>query len=116
MLSAALAYLLWGMANQGWMMFAIIFLNLLGTTVTACVQSIISGAADAHSQGRAMGAVSSLNSMTAILGPLIGAPLLAMVSHLPAGDWRIGAPFYFCALLQLLALVLAIQFFRRART
>jgi len=113
MLSATLSYLLFGVATQGWMVFAIIGLNLLGTTVTACVQSIISGAADAHSQGRAMGAVSSLNSMMAVLGPVVGTPLLGVVSHLPRGDWRIGAPFYFCAVVQLIALVLAIMYFRR---
>ena len=44
-----------------------------------------------------LGAVGSLNSLMAVLAPVIGAPLLALVSHLPQGDWRIGAPFYFCA-------------------
>ncbi len=38
-----------------------------------------------------MGAVASLNSLMAVLAPVIGAPLLALVSHLPPGDWRIGA-------------------------
>jgi MFS transporter, DHA1 family, tetracycline resistance protein len=37
------------------------------------------------------------------------------VSHLPAGDWRIGAPMYFCAGLQALALVFAMTHFRRQR-
>jgi len=113
MLSASLAYFFWGAASQGWMMFAIIAFNLLGTTVTACVQSIISGAADAKNQGRAMGAISSINSLAAVLGPLIGAPLLGLVSHLPHGDWRIGAPLYFCGVLQLLGLLLAIYHFRQ---
>jgi DHA1 family tetracycline resistance protein-like MFS transporter len=52
----------------------------------------------------------------AVLAPLISAPLLAMVSHLPKGDWRIGAPMYFCALLQGAALVLAVAHFRRERS
>jgi DHA1 family tetracycline resistance protein-like MFS transporter len=113
MLSASLAYLFWGAATQGWMMYLIVALNLLGTSVNACVQSIISAAADAHNQGRAMGAVSSINSLAAVMGPLIGAPLLGLVAHLPRGDWRIGAPLYFCALLQLLGLLLAIAYFRQ---
>ena len=50
-----------------------------------------------------MGAVASLNSLMAVVAPVIGAPLLRLVSHLPRGDWRIGAPFYFCAALQLAA-------------
>jgi len=40
---------------------------------------------------------------------------LAAVSHLPHGDWRIGAPFYFCALLQGASLVLAYLHFRGER-
>ena len=115
MVSSTLAYAAWGAATEGWMMFAIIFLNLLGPTVSASVQSIISSAADASNQGRALGAVGGLNSLTAVLGPLIAAPLLVAVSHLPQGDWRIGAPLYFCALLQGLALVLAISHFRHQR-
>ena len=60
-----------------------------------------------------MGAVSSLNSLMAVLAPVIGAPLLGVVSHLPQGDWRIGAPLYFCAALQAAALLLAWRHFRR---
>ncbi len=115
LVSSTLAYLAWGLATEGWMMFAIIVLNILGATVSASLQSIISGAADSGSQGRMLGAVSSLNSLMAVVAPVIGAALLAMVSHYAEGDWRIGAPFYFCALLQAAALVLAILHFRRGR-
>ncbi len=115
LVSSTLAYLMWGAATQGWMMFAIIFVNLLGATVAASIQSLISQAADARNQGQALGAVGGLNSLMAVIAPVIGAPLLAMVSHLPQGDWRIGAPFYFCATLQAAALVLAVTHFRGER-
>lgn len=115
LVSSTLAYALWGAATQGWMMFAIIFLNFLGATVSASIQSIISSAADARSQGRTLGAVSGLNSLMAVIAPVIGAPLLVMVSHLDQGDWRIGVPMYFCALLQAAALALAVSHFRRQR-
>ena len=115
MVSSTLAYAAWGAATEGWMMFAIIFLNLLGATVSAAIQSIISGAADARSQGKTLGAVSGLNSLMAVIAPVLAAPLLVMVSHLPKGDWRIGMPFYFCALLQAVALLLAVSHFRRER-
>ena len=113
LISSALGYALWGAATQGWMMFAVIAVNLFGFTVTATVQSMISTAADSRSQGQILGAVSSLNSLMAVVAPILGAPLLAMVSHLPRGDWRIGAPFYFCAALQAVSLGLAIMHFRR---
>jgi DHA1 family tetracycline resistance protein-like MFS transporter len=116
LVSSTAAYLLYGLVTEGWMMYGVIIANVLGFTVAASIQSIISGAADPRSQGRTMGAVSSLNSLMAVIAPVIGAPLLAIVSHLPKGDWRIGAPFYFCALLQAVALALAFLHFRRART
>ncbi|MSQ64451.1 MAG: MFS transporter [Betaproteobacteria bacterium] len=115
LLSSTLAYLLWGAATEGWMMFAIIFVNLLGATVASTIQSIISSAADPRSQGQALGAVGGLNSLMAVLGPVIGAPLLTLVSHLPQGDWRIGTPFYFCALLQCTSLIVVAAHFRRER-
>jgi DHA1 family tetracycline resistance protein-like MFS transporter len=115
LVSSVTAYTLWGAATEGWMMYAVIAFNLLGGTVTASVQSMISSAADSRSQGQTMGAVSALTSLTAVVAPMLGAPLLAVVSHLPRGDWRMGAPFYFCAVLQLASLALAVLHLRRHR-
>jgi DHA1 family tetracycline resistance protein-like MFS transporter len=115
LLSSTLAYLFWGAATEGWMMFAIIFVNLLGATVSASMQSIISSAADPRSQGQALGAVGGLNSLMAVIAPALGASLLTVVSDLPKGDWRIGAPFFFCATLQAISLFLAVTHFRRER-
>jgi MFS transporter, DHA1 family, tetracycline resistance protein len=109
--SSSLAFLAWGLVPEGWMMYAVIGVNLLGGTVAATVQSIVSSSADARTQGEAMGAVSSLNSLMAVVAPVIGAPLIGVVSHLPHGDWRIGAPMYFCAALQAASLVLAWRHF-----
>ncbi|HSV70655.1 MAG TPA: MFS transporter [Methylibium sp.] len=113
LLSSTLAFAAWGAATAGWMMFAVVFANVLGFTVTAALQSLFSGAADAKVQGQTMGSVSSLNSLMAVVAPMIGAPLLGAFSHLPQGDWHLGAPFYFCALLQGAALLLAWRHFRR---
>ena len=113
LVSSALGYFLWGAATEGWMMYAVIGINLLGGTVTASVQSLISSAADSKNQGQTMGAVSSLNGLMAVVAPILGAPLLAAVSHFPQGDWRIGAPFFFCAALQVGSLVLAVLYLRR---
>lgn len=108
--SGAVAYLLWGMATEGWMMYAVIACNVLAFGTAAAVQSLISNSAEAHNQGQTMGAVSSLNSLMAVLAPMFGAPLLAVVSHLPPHDWRVGAPFFFCALLQGIAAILATRY------
>jgi MFS transporter, DHA1 family, tetracycline resistance protein len=115
LISSSLAFMAWGLVTEGWMLYVAIFLNVLGFAAAPAMQSLISNAADPSTQGRTAGAVGSLNSMMAVLAPVIGAPLLATVSHYPHGDWRIGAPFYFCALLQAGSTLIAIRHFKRER-
>lgn len=115
LLSSTLAYAGWGLVSQGWMMYAVIACNLLGYTVVASIQSVISAAAGPERQGQTMGAVSSLNSLMAVAAPIFSTPLLAAISHLPPTDWRLGAPLFFCALLQAGAMMLAFLHFRRQR-
>lgn len=115
LVSSACAYALWGAATEGWMMYAVIGFNVLGFTATTALQSIVSNAADARSQGQTLGAVASLQSLMAVIAPMIGASLLGLVSHLPLGDWRIGLPFFFCALAQALGAFLAWRHFRAQR-
>ncbi|MGZ8253383.1 MAG: MFS transporter [Burkholderiaceae bacterium] len=113
MLSGLVAFILYGLATEGWMMYAIIGANLLGFAVAPGLNALVSKAADPREQGLAMGSLSSLGSLMAVIAPMMGAPLLAAVSHLPAGDWRIGAPFFLSAALQVGALAMAIVHFRR---
>ncbi|MBN8504029.1 MAG: MFS transporter [Burkholderiales bacterium] len=112
LLSSSLTYFGWALVPEGWMLVLLIVLNVFGYASSAAIQSIVSNAVDATRQGAAMGAVASLNSLMAVLGPIIGPTLLIQVAELPRGDWRIGAPFLLCALLQVLALVLALQWQR----
>jgi len=113
LLSGACAYLLWGLANQGWMMFVVIIGNVLGFSAASALQSMISNAAEAHAQGQTLGAISAVNSLMLVLAPLLGGSLFTMVSHLPSHDWRLGSPFFLCALLQALALCVAIWHFTK---
>jgi DHA1 family tetracycline resistance protein-like MFS transporter len=113
LLSSTLCYALWGLASEGWMMYAVIGLNVVGFMAQTAIQTVVSNAADAQSQGRTLGAVASLNSLMAVIAPVLGAALLGIVSHLPQGDWRIGAPMFLCAGLQALAMVMALRHFRR---
>jgi MFS transporter, DHA1 family, tetracycline resistance protein len=115
LLSSTAAFVGFGLVTEGWMMYVVIFANILGNTVSAAMQSLVSSAASGSEQGQTMGSISGLNSLMAVIAPLLAAPLLGAVSHLPHGDWRIGAPMYFCAALQGLALILAITHFRGVR-
>ena len=115
MASSCLAYIGYGLAPQGWMLLLLVGCNFLGFAAAAAMQSIISNAADAQTQGRTMGAVSSLNSLTAVVAPVLGSLLLGVVSHLPRGDWRLGLPLYCSAVLQGLAVCVAAGHFARQR-
>ncbi len=106
LISSAVCYLGWGVAWEGWMMFAIVGLNLLGFTAQPAMQSLISNSAAPHVQGQTMGAVAAVNSLMAAIAPVVGPSMLVWVGHLPQGDWRIGAPYYLCAVLQLCAALL----------
>ena len=115
LLSSTLSFVAFGLVTEGWMMYVVIVANVLGNTVAATMQSLISSAASGSEQGQTMGSVSGLNSLMAVIAPMFAAPLLGAVSHFPAGDWRIGAPLFFCAALQALALMFAISLFRSHR-
>jgi DHA1 family tetracycline resistance protein-like MFS transporter len=115
MLTGAMAYAAYGLASESWMLFVIIFLNMPAAATGSLLQSMVSSAAPAKIQGRTLGAVSSLNSLMAVLAPVVGAGLLGFVSDAPLGDIRLGLPFFVGAAVQCLALVLALWHFKRQR-
>lgn len=110
-----LAYLFYGLAQQGWMMYAIIVGNFVSFAVGPALQGIVSNAVGVSEQGVTMGALSSIQSIMFVVAPAIGTPLLAQVSRLPASDWRVGATFFVSAGLQGLALFLARRHFAYRR-
>jgi len=111
--SGFLAYVLYGAATEGWMMYAIIVANLLGFTAGPALQGIVSKSVDAHKQGVTMGSLTAINGIMGVIGPLTSAPLLAFVGHLHPRDWRAGITFFLCAFLQAIALVQAMRHFRK---
>lgn len=113
LLSSTVAFFAYGAVPVGWMMYAVIVANLFGYVVNPTIQGMVSNSVESTRQGEAMGAMSSISSVAAILGPLVGAPVLATVSHYPHGDWRVGAPFYLCGILQAIAAFVGISYFNR---
>jgi DHA1 family tetracycline resistance protein-like MFS transporter len=113
--SSAVAYVLYGLAIQGWMMYAIILANLCGFVAGPALQGIVSKAVDPRHQGITLGSLNSISSIMGVIAPLVGAPILAAVSGLNPTDWRVGATFYVAAIAQAVALGQAfLHFFRKA--
>jgi DHA1 family tetracycline resistance protein-like MFS transporter len=115
MASSSVAYVLYGLAFQGWMMYAIILINVLGFVINPALQGIVSKAVDPRHQGIMLGSLNSISSIMGVIAPLVGAPLLAQVSGLQATDFRVGIVFFVAALAQAMAFVQAYFHFRRTR-
>ena len=115
MASSAVSYVLYGLAFQGWMMYAIILVNMLGFVINPALQGIVSKAVDTRHQGITLGSLNSISSIMGVIAPLVGTPLLAQVSGLPATDWRLGTVFFLAALAQGIAFLQAYFHFRRTR-
>jgi DHA1 family tetracycline resistance protein-like MFS transporter len=65
------ALVLFAFASQGWMMFAYLVPYCLGAVCGPSLQSVMSGKVSASQQGELQGALTSLISLTTIIGPLI---------------------------------------------
>ena len=113
--SAFLAYIFYGLAFQGWMMYAIILANILGFCINPALQGIVSKSVDPRHQGITLGSLNSINSIMGVIAPLVGTPLLAMVSGFSPTDWRVGATFFLAAAAQGIALSQAYFHFRKTR-
>jgi DHA1 family tetracycline resistance protein-like MFS transporter len=110
--SSSIAYVLYGLATQGWMIYAIILANLCGFVAGPALQGIVSKAVDPRHQGITLGSLNSMNSIMGVIAPLVAAPILAAVSRLDPADWRAGATFFLAATAQSLALGQAYLHFR----
>ena len=112
LISGGITYVLYGLATQGWMMYLFILMNLLAFAAAPALQGIVSKATDPREQGALMGSLQSIGSLSIVIAPLVGTALLAMASHYPANDWRIGIVFFLSAFLQLIACLLAWRYFK----
>ena len=111
--SGAIAFLLYGLATQGWMMYMIILCNLLSFAAGPALQGILSKSSSSREQGELMGSLQSISSAGLVIMPIVGTVLLGAASHLPPQDWRVGGPFFVCAAMQAAALLVARHYFRR---
>jgi DHA1 family tetracycline resistance protein-like MFS transporter len=105
--SNVLVQMAYGLAPQGWMMFPILFGSFLIFTAGPSIQGVVSKSMGPTEQGVTLGAMQSINSLAAVIGPLIAGQILAEVSSLPPMDFRVGAHFFFTAALNLVAFLLA---------
>ncbi|WP_339744543.1 TCR/Tet family MFS transporter [uncultured Maricaulis sp.] len=98
---AALAYVGYGFITEGWMIYIVMSIGALSGIGGPAMQSICSRLVPANSQGELQGAMSSLQSLSMVIGPLT----LPQVFHYFTSD---GAPIYLPGAAFLVAAILTV--------
>src|SRR5579864_3956740 len=105
---AVVGMLLFGLSTQGWMMYSVTAVYCLGLgLLNPAVQGLMSRAVAANEQGLLQGAMSSVMTGTAVIGPPLANGLFALAIDPRAPVAVPGAPFFVGSLLCLSALWLA---------
>src|SRR5438132_1943224 len=105
---AVIGMLLFGLASQGWMMYAVTALYCAGLgLLNPAVQGLMSRSVPANEQGLLQGAMASVMTATAIVGPPLANGLFAVAISNQSPVALPGAPFFLGSLMCLAALWLA---------
>ena len=97
-------------ANQSWMMFAYVIPLSLGGISGPALQGIMTNKVSDNEQGEFQGAITSLVSLTAIIGPLLMTNLFSYFTSEKAIIYFPGASFMLAAILAFCGLIIAIKF------
>lgn len=104
---------LFGLATQGWMMYAFSAVYCMGGIAGPALQGIISNQVPGNEQGELQGGLTSLMSATAIIGPPIMTNLFSTFTGKDAPFQLPGAPFYAGAILIFVSAVFAYNSLKR---
>ena len=111
----ALGFVAFGLATHGWMMYALIVPFSLGGIAGPAIQSLLTREVGPNEQGELQGSLGSLQSVTAILGPVLATSLFARFAPADAVPHVPGAAFFAAAALSAVGIVLAWRLFSRLR-
>lgn len=111
----ALGLVLFAFATEGWMMFIFLVPYCLGGIAGPALQSIIAGHVPRNEQGELQGALTSLMSLTTIIGPLIMNNLFRYFTTSKAPFYFPGIPFLLGSIFMLMSLFIAWKVLSRER-
>jgi len=97
----AVGMFLFAIANQSWMMFVFLIPYCLGGIAGPALQATISGHVPPNSQGELQGSLTSLLSVTSVIGPLVMLNLFAYFTSVKSPVIFPGAPFILGGILML---------------
>lgn len=104
---SALGFVLYALATETWMMFAFTVVYCMGAIASPALQGIISTQVPANEQGELQGALTSLMSLTAIVGPPLMSNTFTYFTKPHAPIYLPGAPMLLGAVLTITATLMA---------
>jgi DHA1 family tetracycline resistance protein-like MFS transporter len=113
MVGALVAYICYAFAEYGWQFYLIIAVTAISGFVLPSLQLMMTSQIPADSQGELQGALSSLNSLASIIGPLVLTQLFFYFTNTGAIWYFPGISFLVIALLTALALFVFVITVRR---
>lgn len=112
----AIGMLLFGIANQSWMMFVFLIPYCLGGIAQPAIQAVMAGKVPPNAQGELQGAITSLMSLAAIIGPLVMNNLFFFFTHSEAPVYLPGAPFFLGSILMAASAIIAYKTLHQTKT
>ncbi|MCP1253805.1 MULTISPECIES: TCR/Tet family MFS transporter [Elizabethkingia] len=109
----AIGMLLFAFSTESWMMFAFLVPYCLGGICGPALQSVITGNVSKQEQGELQGALTSLMSATAIVGPPLMTNLFFYFTHDQAPFQFPGAPFFLAFIMLGMGAIIAYFNFRK---
>lgn len=100
-------FVLFAFATKGWMMYAFMIPYGLGGIAGPAIQGIMSTQVPANEQGELQGGMTSMMSLTSIIGPLLMNGLFSHYTAKDTGFYFPGAPFIAGAVLTFISIILA---------
>lgn len=104
-----------GVASESWMMYVFVVLFAMSGIVGPTIQSLLSREVGPSEQGQLQGSLASMQSLAAIVGPLMATHLFARYAPDDAVPHVPGAAFFAAACLDGLAIAIAWRLFARLR-
>ncbi len=112
----AAEYVGYASAGQGWMIYAIMFAAGLSYLPGQATQGLLSREVGDDAQGTLQGALTSLASLTGVVGPVGATALFSYFTRPHAAHKIPGMAFFFAAALDFLAFLIAMRALRRSKT
>ena len=108
-----LGFILIAMSSSGWMLYLVLIPYAFGGIAGPSLQGLMSNSVPANEQGELQGGLTSLMSLTTVVGPPLMTNIFGYFTDASIEYYIPSAPFYLASLLSFVAMIMAYRFLRQ---